>query len=175
MDRMIVNLSFSLHGNLAEIKEWIDDIDSAIVVESKISQMTKFAKVDESNLLGNLTSNDCRYNESNKHYKRIDLKLNVPIEMDSLGRRMCPMNACAKYVDELLQCYKYLKLASNWAKKHDEPYELHKDELELTFWKPKNMNPSAHCYLSLKGYSPYWNWVPKNIEPVGGNPICMRT
>jgi hypothetical protein len=88
------------------------------------------------------------------------------------------MNACAKYVDELLQCYKYLKLASNWAKKHDEPYELNKKELELTFWKPKNMNPSAHCYLNTqasyrKGNST-WSWVPKNIEPVGGNPICMR-
>lgn len=104
MDRMIINLTLNLWGNITTMKEWIDSIQPGIVVSSNIVRTTRFT--EQPTFGGMIGCSSDTYDDC-QHFKKINIKLNVPIEYDAIGHRLSPISICAKYIDELMCNYQF--------------------------------------------------------------------
>lgn len=125
MRRMIVNLTLHLQGSVTSVKEWIDTIDSSVVVRSDIVRTTSFTP--------------CAYGDDTtcKHFKRVELKLNLPIEPSGIGNTISPTGLLGKYIDELMYNYQYRMLN----KGRTEVPELEGHETKFAHWKPNTSLP----------------------------------
>jgi hypothetical protein len=125
MDRMIINLTLNLQGDVTSVKEWIDTIQPGAVVHSEIVRTTRFTENKYSDVA------DC------KHFKRIELKLNVPIKHDAIGHRLSPTSICAEYIDELMHNYQF----RNANKGRTEVPSVEDHETKFAHWKPNTSLP----------------------------------
>ena len=123
--RMILNLTLHLQGSITSVKEWVDTIDPSVVVRCDIVRTSSFTP--------------CAYGDDTtcKHFKRVELKLNLPIEYDAIGHRVSPTDVLAKYIDELMYNYQYRMLNKG---RKDVP-ELEDHETKFAHWKPNTSLP----------------------------------
>ena len=132
-NRMILNLTLNLQGDITSVKEWIDMIDPSVVVRADIVRITKFED-KETWISGVRDENNFNDDCTCRHYKRVDLNLNVPIEYDAIGHRVSPTGVLAKYIDELIHCYQYRR-ANYQYRKATTVEELHnKTENSSSQW-----------------------------------------
>jgi hypothetical protein len=128
--RMIINLTLNLQGSIAEIKEWIDEyVPKENIVRCDVTRITRFEK--ETAHYTQVTGTDTAC----KNFKKIDLKLNIPIAFDSLGRRLSPTIACAKYIDEFIHSYQYRKANKGTHPGLNETPQVDEKSLAYANWK----------------------------------------
>lgn len=127
MDKMIINLTLNLPTDISAMKEWIDTIlEPGVIVQNKITRTTRFTK------------NSYNDEETCTHFKRIELKLSVPLDqyaVDYPGSSFSRI--CAKYIDEIMQLYQY-RYANQ---KQTETPSLEDHEIKFAHWKPNTSLP----------------------------------
>jgi len=123
--KVILNLTLHLQGDITSVKEWIEHIDSAVIMKCDIVRTSSFTP--------------CAYGDDTtcKHFKRVELKLLVPIEYDAIGHRMSPTGLLAKYIDELMMNYQYRRAN----KGHTEVPQIEEYEKKFAHWKPDTNLP----------------------------------
>lgn len=123
--KVILNLTLHLQGGITSVKEWIEHIDSAVIMKCDIVRTSSFEP--------------CAYGDDTtcKHFKRVELKLLVPIEYDAIGHRTSPTGLLAKYVDNLMHNYQY-RMAN---KGKTEVPQLEEHETKFAHWKPDTSLP----------------------------------
>ena len=125
MERMILNLTLHLQGDITSVKEWIEQIDPNVIVQSEIIRTSSFTP--------------CAYGDDTtcKHFKRVELKLNLPIKYDPSGHRTSPTGVLAEYIDELMHNYQYRRAN----KFQTEAPQLEEHETKFAHWKPDTSLP----------------------------------
>lgn len=130
MGRMILNLTLHLQGSISSVKEWIDTIDQSVVMKCDIVRTSSFEK-------NAYNDNDSPHDTTCKHFKRVELKLNLPIEHDAIGHRVSPTGVLAKYIDELMHNYQYRRANKGLT----ETPKLEEHETKFAHWKPDTSLP----------------------------------
>ena len=171
-NRMILNLTLNLQGDITSVKEWIEMIDPGVVVRADIVRTTKFED-RQSWVAGVRDENNFNDDSTCKHYKRVDLKLNVPIEYDAIGHRVSPTGVLAKYIDELVHSYQYRRAN----KFNTEVPKIEDHEKQFAHWTPDTSLPywaaESRDNAVLSMYQTE-NYIGKKLPDNGIRPVISQ-